>query len=384
MAEVSDRVFRDLVLKTLDAALDEDCWPELLRSLAAACGGMGSLLVGSSFARPEVGFLINGGLDPEIGQLFVERYQDNPWSQATATMRPEHGAFDIAGLVDPRAIRATVFHADLIAPQGIHTMTGMHLPIGSAFDTGGVSMAFDDRDEGSPRASIQLLNLMAPYLQRAIKVNLKLQAARWRANGLAAALDGMPCAALLVSQLARVVFANRRAEALLAAGDGLQMFDGEIAASRPSDTRALRRMIGGAGCAAQGPLPHGPDSLALARPSGRPVLSVLVAPVGELRAELSLADKPAALLIVTDPLDGAGPSPRAVDRLGTLFGLTPTEARVALRIAQGMSGPEAAAQLGIGPGTVHAHLKSVFAKTGVRRQSGLARLLTRTGVMDLS
>jgi DNA-binding CsgD family transcriptional regulator len=49
-----------------------------------------------------------------------------------------------------------------------------------------------------------------------------------------------------------------------------------------------------------------------------------------------------------------------------------------------MSGPEAAAQLGIGPGTVHAHLKSIFAKTGVRRQSGLARLLTRTGVLDLS
>jgi DNA-binding CsgD family transcriptional regulator len=143
-------------------------------------------------------------------------------------------------------------------------------------------------------------------------------------------------------------------------------------------------MIAGAACAAQGQLPPGPDALALARPSGRPALSMLVAPVGDLRAELPLQEWPAALLIVTDPQECAGPSAHAVERLGTLFGLTPTEARVAVHIALGLSGPEAAAQLGIGPGTVHAHLKSVFAKTGVRRQSGLARLLTRTGVLDLS
>jgi DNA-binding CsgD family transcriptional regulator len=52
-------------------------------------------------------------------------------------------------------------------------------------------------------------------------------------------------------------------------------------------------------------------------------------------------------------------------------------------MVQGCSGPEAARALGIGAGTVHAHLKSIFAKTGVRRQSGLVRLLTRNGVLDL-
>jgi DNA-binding CsgD family transcriptional regulator len=297
-------------------------------------------------------------------------------------VEPERGAFDIASLVDPRAVRATEFYADVLAPQGIHTMTPMALPLGSDFDTGGVSIAFDGRDDGAPRAAIQMLNMMAPYLRRAIKINLKLKSAQAHAAGLAAALDGMAGAALLVSQTARLLFANRRAEGLLAQADGLAERDGALVASRPGDTRALHRMIGGAGRASQGHLPHGPDALALARPSGRPALSVLVAPVGEMRAELSLQDKPAALLVVTDPQDSAGPTAQAVERLGTLFGLTPTEARVAVRIALGMSGPKAAAQLGIGPGTVHAHLKSVFAKTGVRRQSGLARLLTRTGALD--
>lgn len=188
---------------------------------------------------------------------------------------------------------------------------------------------------------------------------------------------------LLVAQAGRVLFANRRAAALLSEGDGLKLLRSELVASRSADTRALRRMIGSAGDAAKSALRNGADSLAVQRPSGKPALSVLVAPVNDVRAELALDDSPAALLIVTDPQEGAHADAQTVQRLGTLYGLTPMEARVAVHVALGVSGPEAAEQLGIGPGTVHGHLKSVFAKVGVKRQSSLARLLTRTGVLDL-
>lgn len=383
MADISERVYRELVLKTLDAALDENCWPELLRSLARACGGLGSLLAGCSLTEPGRGLLISGGLDVDLGQLFVERYQDNPWTRATIGMRPGDGAIDIASRVDRRSIRATEFHADVVAPQGIDTMTGMSLPLGSAFDTCGISIAFTGRDEAAPRRAIQLLNLLAPYLQRAVQLNLKMRHVQQHACSLEAALHAVPCAALLVAPSGRVLFANQRAEALLATGDGLRVSDRELVACAAADTRALRRLIGQAGQAALGGLRNGPDALAVARPSGLPALSVLVAPVGDLRAQLPLDEPPAALLMVTDPQDSAAAALPALQRLGALYGLTPMEAHVAVQVALGLSGPEAAAALGIGPGTVHAHLKSVFAKTGVRRQSGLARLLTRSGVLDL-
>lgn len=384
MAEVSERVFRELVLKTMDAAIDEDCWPELLRSLAAACGGMGSLVAGCSFADPASGFIVNGGLDPNIDQLFVDRHQDNLWARAVLVLRPEDGAIDIAALVEPRAIRATAFHAEVLAPQQIRTMTPMGLPLGPGFDTGGISIAFDGHDEAAPRRAVALLNLMAPYLRRAMVVNVQLRAQSARDQGLEAALHRMHCAVLLLAPDSRVLFANRRAEQLLSSGDGLRVLDGELHAARASDSQALRRRVGEVGQALQGRALHGPDALAIARPSGRMPLSVLVAPVRELRSKLLLQDDPAAMLIVTDPEEPATAPSRAADRLHALFGLTPTEASVAVLVAQGMSGPEAAAQLGIGPGTVHAHLKNVFAKTGMRRQSGLARLLTRSGVLDIT
>jgi len=384
MAEVSERVFRDLVLKTMDAAIDEDCWPGLLRSLAAACGGLGSLVAGCSFAHPSSGFVVNGGLDPNIGQLFVQRYQDNLWAQAVLALRPEDGAVDIQALVDPRVTKTTEFYADVLQPQGIRTMTPLGLPLGSGFDTGGVSIAFDGRDDAAPRASVALLNLMAPYLRRAMTANLHLRSEPVREQGLAAALNRMPSAVFLLAPHAQVLFANRRAEQLLAEHDGLVLVDGELGAARPGDSRALHRLVGEVAQAAAGLVPRGPDAVAIARPSGKLPLSVLAAPVRDLRAQLPLQQMPVAMLIVTDPQEERGIPSRAVDRLGTLFGLTPTESRVALLVAQGMSGPEAAGALGIGAGTVHAHLKSVFAKTGVRRQSGLARLLTRTGVLDLA
>jgi DNA-binding CsgD family transcriptional regulator len=64
--------------------------------------------------------------------------------------------------------------------------------------------------------------------------------------------------------------------------------------------------------------------------------------------------------------------------LANLFDLTAAEARVARRLVTGDSVAEIARELSVQTNTVRAHLKSVFSKTGVRRQAELASLLART------
>lgn len=61
--------------------------------------------------------------------------------------------------------------------------------------------------------------------------------------------------------------------------------------------------------------------------------------------------------------------------LQTLFGLTPAEATVAMRLAAGWPPQQIAIQLGVQPNTVAAHLKRVLAKTGTTRQATLVALL---------
>jgi DNA-binding CsgD family transcriptional regulator len=58
-----------------------------------------------------------------------------------------------------------------------------------------------------------------------------------------------------------------------------------------------------------------------------------------------------------------------------LFDLTPAEASLALALANGLSLDEAAETLNIRKNTARAHLRSIFSKIGVTRQTTLVRVL---------
>lgn len=65
------------------------------------------------------------------------------------------------------------------------------------------------------------------------------------------------------------------------------------------------------------------------------------------------------------------------DRLVQNFGLTQTEARLAVHLAEGGSVAGYAEIFGVSVGTVRSQLKSIFAKTGVNRQGALGALVGR-------
>jgi DNA-binding CsgD family transcriptional regulator len=70
-----------------------------------------------------------------------------------------------------------------------------------------------------------------------------------------------------------------------------------------------------------------------------------------------------------------------VRRLRDAWGLSVQEARVALRLIDGATVADCAADMGVAESTIRTHVKSVFAKTGRTRQSQLASLLqTRPGL----
>ena len=88
-------------------------------------------------------------------------------------------------------------------------------------------------------------------------------------------------------------------------------------------------------------------------------------------------------LIVAWPLLGAGGSPAeappviadAVHDLGEAFGLTAAEATMAVALLSN-DVKSAAAAAAVSYETARTHLKSIFRRVGVRRQSELTRILT--------
>jgi DNA-binding CsgD family transcriptional regulator len=80
-------------------------------------------------------------------------------------------------------------------------------------------------------------------------------------------------------------------------------------------------------------------------------------------------------LFIFDP-DGGGALEEQT--LCELFQLTPTEARVAAALTDGMTLAEVARQLGLAAATARWHLRHVFAKTHTCRQPELVNLLLRS------
>jgi DNA-binding CsgD family transcriptional regulator len=79
------------------------------------------------------------------------------------------------------------------------------------------------------------------------------------------------------------------------------------------------------------------------------------------------------LVMIADP----NVQPKSRDQLlKGLFGLTPAEARVAMLLVAGLGPKEISEQMDTTQNTVRFQLKVVYRKTGVNRQSQLARLIS--------
>jgi DNA-binding CsgD family transcriptional regulator len=226
--------------------------------------------------------------------------------------------------------------------------------------------AFEHRD-------MRLLALLLPHLRRAMRTRMNLAPAGIGSGSALEVLDRLSEGALIVDAEARVVHANRAAEAMLAKRDGLgvQRDAGErrLRATLPEQTRALRRLVVEAADRGLANPPRG-GVLRLASDGG----ACLLASVTPLRAAMAwnTARRPAALSLLSPLGQGTPPDP---DHLRALFGLTPAEAAVAGRIVQGDAVEAAAHALRISPATVRTHLSHVFDKTETRRQTELVRLL---------
>lgn len=107
----------------------------------------------------------------------------------------------------------------------------------------------------------------------------------------------------------------------------------------------------------------------------RPVI-VQVLPIGPLSADsvdFVVRGSRLALVLVQNLAARSDPPLRALERLG----LTPAEARLAARVASGMSPAVAARALGIAMSTARTTLSIVYSKLAIGRQSELALLVAR-------
>jgi DNA-binding CsgD family transcriptional regulator len=202
-----------------------------------------------------------------------------------------------------------------------------------------------------------LLETLGPSLADALALHRRIVGA----GALTSLLDHLVLGVILLDDRDRVTYVNRSAAELLDTEPGLT----ELARvdGRDPRTEALRRLV---------PPISGNDFSLHAHPvDGRPLQVLFTAlswpdPLGGEARNFARA-------IFVGDSKRAGGAP--VESLGSAYGFTHGEARLADLLTADLTLTEAAAELGITESTARTVLKRILAKTGTRRQASLVRLL---------
>jgi len=258
--------------------------------------------------------------------------------------------------VEPADIRYMI-GADMVTPDGAECRLRICRPPSAA--------AFSTRDKA-------WCETLLPHFRRAVQLHSRLERIESERALYATTIDRMLLGTIVFDESGTIIRVNRPAEDILAQTDGLRIYGGHLEASYARENARLQALIRRALTDTSHSVSAMGQAMSITRPSGRGKLGIAVR--ANPSSEWSEGSHQAAVTVfIRDPEQKSMASSR--EMIQQLFEFTPSEASVAILLADGMTLDEAADKLGIRKNTARAHLRSIFSKTGVKRQTSLVRLL---------
>jgi DNA-binding CsgD family transcriptional regulator/PAS domain-containing protein len=289
----------------------------------------------------------------------------------------EGRAARLSDLVDPAEFRASTYYREWLVPIGVEYALGLDVREAGRFHAR--LRLCRDRSAGEfTDDDCQLVESLAPHLRLAVGLYSDLEDARSGRELYADAMDSLTLATIVLDEHGRIVHSNRLADEVLAEEDGLAAIGERMVLASRENGRRFRELVVRAVDQFSSDRPAVAQAMRVTRPSGRPAYEIVVrpAPAAVLADDRRLSARVAVVI-------GSDAGPRAPAELSTeavqqLFGLTRKEAALALRLAAGRSLVEAAREQGVSVNTARAHLRAIFAKTGIDRQSRLVSALLQS------
>lgn len=218
------------------------------------------------------------------------------------------------------------------------------------------------------------LAVLVPHIKQAMTLAAQVNRNESEREIYEEGLDRLNIGVIVLDEQYQLLRANPVACNMLNGGDGVRLAERQLEGCTPADTRELRRLL-----ASAHEYPGTVTAMSLSRPPGRRKLAAVVRSI-PLVEESEARAQPAYAIFLRDP-DALAIAAQDIAR--QLFDFTPAEANLAIELVNGLSVDEAAEKLGIRRNTVRAHLRAIFSKAGVTRQSELVRILLN-GVLGLS
>lgn len=343
------------VLVTLfSSLLDAEPWAAFLDHLRHAAQATYATLILGPRTGSRPGLILTPGADPGIDA----EYARNLFASDPFIGLPEGEVAHFRDFVSEEALRrAPEFRAFMSSLE----VLGVDLHIAGRIE---LRLRLTRAADQHPfeRDDADRLQKLVPHVRIALALFDRLATVETDQLIYAGAVAQMAIGVVTLDQDGRALRVNPRAAAILAERDGIALRHNAVTLDDSDLAHQLHVRLTTAA-------PGDALTLRVPRPSGAGDLLMVV---GRAPAADPALGGPAAVLFLTDPTHSPRITAAAVrERLG----LTRGEAAVTAELAEGLATVEIAARLGISLNTVRAHLRSIFSKTGVRRQSQLVQLV---------
>ena len=185
---------------------------------------------------------------------------------------------------------------------------------------------------------------------------------------LSEALDRLSTGIIFLNENLKVFYNNNSAGAILREGRELLLKDNHLRCGTMDKTAELQRMV----------LQETASTFTLERGTDLPPLHLLVSPLHSHKENYG-HDLPISIVYI---FEAAKDSDRIRDVIRSLYGLSPTEARIAAKLVLQPDLVAVAKSMGITYNTARTHLKRIYAKTSINRLPSLVHMIV-TGPVGL-
>ena len=216
------------------------------------------------------------------------------------------------------------------------------------------------------------IEMLLGHIDRAVTLSGQMTSFRVERAIGSKLLDRLAIGTVFLNAERQVVAMTGMAERMLASGAGLRLRAGSLTATCGTKDRLLQAEIR---AALANPAGKASSVLRVQHPDSDCTLGVVVEPVAEGDAAGDIA---CAIII----RDGDGLCEPELAMLRDLFDLTPAEAMLTRALSLGQTLDEAAEDLNIRRNTARAHLRAIFSKCGIKRQTELMRLVLTSVAMQ--
>jgi DNA-binding CsgD family transcriptional regulator len=360
----------DLLAAIYDGPFEQPLWSTFLERLRVRVGaGYAGLIFRppNRAAGDHIELFSGRRSPPEVRRLYREEiYKRDPFPGFD--LRPER-VYPLSELFDDRDPVHSAFLSDVLVPSGMR-----HMRVVKVVEPGGAA-AWLSIARSEPEFSASdgaLLSALAPHVRRALRSYASIERERFRTSVASHAIRRLNFGWISLDARGRIVEADPGAERLLQHSGALRRGpQNRLILSDPSLDRRLTETI-------RNVVMEGSRRPHAIRASHDPWIDMLFVPV-EARGENAASTAVAVAYIQGDSRSSAD----SHEEIAELFGLIPSEARLALALSRGFSITEAAVELGITVETARSYSKKVYAKLGARGQADLIRFIL-TSVLSLA